>query len=78
MTSDPASAQPATTACWCCGEDRVEAELTRLDCHDEVALRDVCIEWLGGKRYGPREGRHVEPDGNVIRFGSLISPSIRG
>jgi len=36
MTSDPASTQSATTACWSCGEDRVETELTRLGCHDEV------------------------------------------
>jgi hypothetical protein len=33
----------ALTACPCCGEERAEAELVRLGCHDEVALCDRCV-----------------------------------
>jgi hypothetical protein len=40
----------ALTPCWCCGEERAESELVRLGCHDEVALCDGCVGWLGDQR----------------------------
>jgi hypothetical protein len=38
------------TVCWCCGEERSEPELARLECHSEVALCDVCLGWLGDRQ----------------------------
>jgi uncharacterized protein len=49
MTSEPAAEQ-SSTSCWCCGETRVDDELTRLRCHPEVALCDTCVGWLGQQR----------------------------
>jgi uncharacterized protein len=46
MTSERVSDVSSTTACWCCGEERGEPELARLEHHSEVALCDVCLEWL--------------------------------
>jgi uncharacterized protein len=50
MTSEATSDASAATVCWCCGEERSESELARLECHSEVALCDVCLDWLGDKQ----------------------------
>ena len=50
MTSEQTSIKSSTTVCWCCGEERGEPELARLECHSEVALCDVCLGWLGDKQ----------------------------
>jgi hypothetical protein len=43
--------------CWCCGEERGEPELARLECHSEVGLCDVCLDWLGDKQAVRRGNR---------------------
>lgn len=48
----------AGTACWCCGEERSEADLARLQCHHDVALCAICLQWLG-ERVG--SVRNVNP-----------------
>ena len=50
MTSEATSGEPVATTCWCCGEERGESELVWLGCHDEVALCDGCLDWLGDQR----------------------------
>jgi catechol 2,3-dioxygenase-like lactoylglutathione lyase family enzyme len=45
MTSEQTS-DTSPTVCWCCGEERGEPELARLECHSEVAVCDVCLDWL--------------------------------
>lgn len=50
MTSEATSDESAATVCWCCGEERGEPELARLECHSEVALCDTCLDWLGDKQ----------------------------
>jgi hypothetical protein len=50
MTSEQTSDRSSTTVCWCCGEERGEPELARLECHSEVGLCDVCLDWLGDKQ----------------------------
>jgi hypothetical protein len=50
MTSEATSDESAATVCWCCGVERGEPELARLECHSEVALCDVCLDWLGDKQ----------------------------
>ena len=50
MTSEVTSDESVATVCWCCGEERSEPELARLECHSEVALCDVCLDWLGDKQ----------------------------
>lgn len=54
MTDEATSPGADATVCWCCGEARAEGELVWLRCHDEVALCDGCIGWLGDQR--PRRG----------------------
>ena len=49
MTTEPTSDE-SPTVCWCCGEERSEPELARLECHSEVALCDVCLGWLGDRQ----------------------------
>jgi hypothetical protein len=36
-------------SCWCCGEERTEDQLARLQCHDEVALCARCVGWLAAR-----------------------------
>jgi hypothetical protein len=50
MTCEATSDESAATVCWCCGVERGEPELARLECHSEVALCDVCLDWLGDKQ----------------------------
>ena len=50
MASEATSDESAATVCWCCGVERGESELARLECHSEVALCDVCLDWLGDKQ----------------------------
>ena len=45
MTTEPTSDE-SPAVCWCCGEERSEPELARLNRHSEVALCDVCLGWL--------------------------------
>ena len=49
MTTEPTSDE-SLTVCWCCGEERSEPELARLGYHSEVALCDVCLDWLGDRQ----------------------------
>jgi hypothetical protein len=49
MTTEPTSDE-SPAVCWCCGEERSEQELARLECHSEVALCDVCLGWLGDRQ----------------------------
>jgi hypothetical protein len=56
MTSEQTS-DNSTMVCWCCGEERGEPELARLECHSEVALCDVCLDWLGDRQALRRRNR---------------------
>jgi hypothetical protein len=71
MTSEATSDESAATVCWCCGVERGESELARLECAGGQ------IEAPSDTDYGLREGRHVDPDGNVIRYGSPLPGSDR-
>jgi catechol 2,3-dioxygenase-like lactoylglutathione lyase family enzyme len=61
-------------------ETRPAASTLYLHCHDADQIAD---EWrkagleVSGPEdfdYGKREGTHVDPDGNLIRFGSPLRP----
>jgi hypothetical protein len=68
MTGEPTRDEPASTACWCCGQERAESELARLDCHSEVALCDVCLDWL-------REQRTLTGDNRLRRAIPILATS---
>lgn len=57
MTGEATGNEPVTTVCWCCGEARGEGELVRLGSHDEVALCEVCLDWLRERRAAGRGDR---------------------
>jgi catechol 2,3-dioxygenase-like lactoylglutathione lyase family enzyme len=38
--------EPETASCACCGQSRVDAELTGLACHPEIRICRDCIGWL--------------------------------
>jgi uncharacterized protein len=48
--NESSSGEQSPSVCWCCGETRHEHELVRLGCHDEIAVCDGCIGWLGEQR----------------------------
>lgn len=56
MTTQPTTEDAPTTVCWCCGEARREEQLVRLQCHDEVALCDICVTWLTDQARARRGG----------------------
>lgn len=50
MTDEATRGGHDASVCWCCGEQRQEAELVRLQCHEDVALCDMCLDWLHDQR----------------------------
>ncbi|MGH9228988.1 MAG: ankyrin repeat domain-containing protein [Acidimicrobiales bacterium] len=50
MTDEATSNGTDATVCGCCGEERAAGQTVRLVCHDDVALCDGCIDWLGEQR----------------------------
>jgi hypothetical protein len=56
LTTETIAGGSTTTACWCCGEERAEAELARLLCHDDVALCETCVGWLADRVASRRAG----------------------
>ncbi|CAN5808493.1 hypothetical protein BH20ACT4_BH20ACT4_00320 [soil metagenome] len=70
MTTESTPGDATTTTCWCCGETHQADEFVRLGCHDEVALCDGCVGWLG-ERQLRREGNRLHSSTPILATGDL-------
>jgi uncharacterized protein len=70
MTTESTPGEATTTTCSCCGETHHPDELVRLGCHDEVALCDGCVGWLGERRLR-RAGNRLHSSTPILVTGDL-------